>query len=362
MDIGGAESWLMNVLRHIDRQHYQLDFVTLHGRQGAYDDEIRRLGSRIIPCPYYHHPLRFIRDFKQILHDYGPYDIVHSHVHYYSGLVVLAARIAGTRGRIVHSHTSVVESPTTISRHVYLKISRFLIERFATLTLAVSQKAAYSLLGADWHQSRLRIHYCGIDTSTFTGPIDKLALRHELHIPPSAYTIGHVGRFEEVKNHRLILKIFAEISLIDPNVHLVLVGDGSLRSIIEQYACKLGIRNKVTFTGARPDVARIMSGALDLFLFPSQYEGMGLAVIEAQAAGIPCVVSNVIPDEAIIVPHFVHRLPLTIPPQQWAKKVMAVQHSHLDSTANHALQLVEQSPFNIINEVKELEQIYGDQL
>jgi len=188
--------------------------------------------------------------------------------------------------------------------------------------------------------------------------VDGAAVRGELGIAPDAFVIGHVGRFFEPKNHSFLLEVTAEAAKREPRTVLLSVGDGPLRSQIEQKAISLGIRERVIFTGARADVFRLMQGAMDLFVFPSLFEGLGLALIEAQAAGLPCVISDVIPQDADVVPPLVRRMPLSAMPAAWVNAILADKSATLVPNQRECMQLLEQSTFNITASVAALEELY----
>lgn len=361
MNRGGTETWLMHVLRHIDRQRIHLDFLVHSTTQAAYDAEIESLGSAIIPCPGHTRPLTYARNFRRILQQHGPYDIVHSHVHDYSGYVLHLADRAGVPVRIAHSHsdTTVVKAASGPIRRIYLRLMRHWIARHATLGLAASRQAADALFGGDWQNwGDHRIMHCGIDLSPFQEPVDRGTIRAELGIPDDAFVIGHVGRFVDVKNHTLLIRLAAEVARQDAAMRLLLVGDGPLRPVIEQQVNEQGLSERVVFTGVRPDVPRLMRGAMDLFVLPSLYEGLGLVLIEAQAAGLPCIASDVIPEEADIVTPLVHRVALTQPLSAWTQAILKARDTGPGITQPDALQIIKRSPFNICASVNALTDLY----
>ncbi len=360
MNRGGAETWLMHVLRHIDRDRFKFDFLVHTSKPCAYDEEIRELGSRIIPCLVPSKPWHYAMNFARIMREYGPYDVVHSHVHHYSGFVLWLAKRAGVPIRISHSHsdTSNIDSNAALVRKVYLRLMEQLIHKHSTIGVACSDKAASALFSPEWRKNRRhRLLYCGIDLDPFVSYVDSMAVRRELGIPIDAHVVGHVGRFSEQKNHAFLLDIVRCMVERDSNVRCLLVGDGPLRQDIEEKVNQLGLKDKVIFTGLRSDVPRLMLGAMDVFLFPSHYEGLGLVLVEAQAAGLPCVFSDVIPAEADIVPALVKRVSLAQPPEKWVAMVIATQKA--EPTQKQALKLVEQSIFNVNRSVEQLGVLYG---
>ena len=230
MNRGGLETWLMHVLRNIDREQYRMDFLVHGNTPLPYDAEIREMGSRIIPCPHPSRPWRYDRHFTRAVRAFGPYDIVHSHVHHFSGMVLRLARREGVLIRIAHSHndTSPVDRRAGLPRRLYLRLMERWIARHATLGLACSPEAAVSLFGPRWGQDPTRrILYYGIDLTPFTIPADRAAVRRELGLPERSFVVGHVGRFFPQKNHEFLLEIGAELAQVEPDVRLLLVGDGA---------------------------------------------------------------------------------------------------------------------------------------
>lgn len=364
MNRGGIETWLMHILRHIDRDRFHMDFLVHTAEPCAYDDEVYAIGSKIIPCLNPSKPWLYASNFKRILREYGPYDIVHSHVHHFSGYVLWLAKQAGIPVRIAHSHndTSAVEAKAVWHRRLYLALTKNWMARYATMGLGCSHKAVANLFGSDWQSDpRWRVLYYGINLTPFQKQVDSGSLHVELGIPTDAFVIGHVGRFAEQKNHVFLLEIAAEVAKREPKMRLLLLGEGSLRSDIEQKVLQVGLSDRVIFAGIRPDVPEIMGSIIDIFLFPSLHEGLGLVLIEAQAAGLPCIFSSVVPDEADVVKPLVRRLSLSQPASEWAEGVLTQRDAGSTITKSDALALVETSPFNIETSVKQLESIYQAQ-
>lgn len=358
---GGTETWLLHLLRCLDRRTFHLDFLVHDPQKGAYDDEILALGGGIIPCLKPHHPWSYARNFRRVLQDHGPYDIVHSHLHHYSGFVLWLARQAGIPGRIAHSHldTSLPHSQAGPLRRLYLALMTSWIQRHATAGLAASQQAAVALFGPHWRRDpRWRVLYCGIDLSPFHRAPQRQALRAALGISPEALVIGHVGRFFAQKNHAFLVEVAQEIARREKNFILLLIGDGPLRPLIQQRVHAAGLGDRVIFLGWRNDVPRLMLGAMDVFLFPSLYEGLGLVLVEAQAAGLPCVISAVVPWEADVVPPLVERLSLSLPAATWAEAVLDAGRGTKRLSQEEALRRVEGSPFNVLSSVTKIQEFY----
>jgi glycosyltransferase involved in cell wall biosynthesis len=359
MHRGGTETWLMHVLRHLDREQFPMDFL-VHTRQPcAYDEEIRSLGGKIIPAGSPVNPWAYPRRFLAVLREHGPYDVVHSHVSFH-GYVLGQARRAGVPVRIAHSHNDAAEfrPQGRWLQRLFLAWTNPRLRRDATHGLACSRKAAAALFGPDWQSDpRWRLHHYGIDLRPFQTPVDPAGLRKELGIPTGALVVGHVGRFHPQKNHRFLLDIFAAVARRAPEARLLLVGDGPLRPAIARKAARLGLAGQVIFAGVRADVPDLMRGVIDVLLLPSLYEGLPVVGIEAHAVGLPCVVSAVITDEMHILPGLVRRLPLSGPPAAWAEAALACRAR---LAPEEALKRLQGGPFDIRTRIAELAAIYRD--
>lgn len=361
MDRGGVETWLMHALRNIDREQFQMDFLVHSEVAGNYDDEIRALGSKVIPCLSPSNPLLYARNFRRILQEYGPYDIVHSHVHYFSGYVLWLASRCGIATRLAHSHNDTLpaEIGAKAARRFYLNVTGKLIKIYATRGLAASEKAAVALYGSDWKKDpRWEILHYSIDLAPFERCVDSSSLRESLGIPKDAFVIGHVGRFHLQKNHVFLIKIFQEIRNHNSNAHLLLVGDGPLRTSIENMVEQLGLSDYVHFLGIRKNIPEIMMGAMDVFVMPSLFEGLPVAGIEMQAAGLPFVLSDVISHELDKIPTLSCRLSLDKSAAVWADSILQIEKNKPAITPQESLAIIEESSFNINTSIKKLRSVY----
>ena len=358
---GGVETWLMHMLRGIDRREVAMDFL-VHGEGGgAYDEEARRLGADIIVCP---NPRRFLAygaSFRRVLRGRGPYDVVHSHVHDFSGYVLSLAAKEGVPVRVAHSHTDRREIPSerALRRRAYRALMGHLIRRHATAGVGASRGAAASLFGAAWREEpRWRVMYYGVDFAPFHAAGDPRRVREDLGVPPGAALVGHVGNLLAVKNHRVLVDMLAALRGRVPDPRLLLVGDGPLKGELAARAERLGVASRVIFAGVRTDVPRLL-GAMDVFAFPSLYEGLGLAVVEAQAAGLPVVLSDKVPPDAVVLPGLVRRLPPDAPGEVWADACAAALASRGGVSKAAALAEVEASAFQLGRCVSALKGLYG---
>jgi glycosyltransferase involved in cell wall biosynthesis len=358
MDPGGVETWLLNVLRYIDRNRLEFHFCTFGEKPGIFAGEVEKLGGRMIPCPRGLNPWSFGRRFRKILRE-GNYDAVHSHVTLFSGAVLRWAEAERIPMRIAHSHASQDDKPSTQARRYYRWLMKSWIERYATHGLAVSRSAAAELFGQNWKaDARVRVLHCGIDLQPFHQITKPDEVRKELGLPLDVPVVGHVGRFVPAKNHRFLLEIFQALLKKRADFHLLLVGDGVLRPQIEAQAKSMGFSGNVHFAGTRIDVPRLMRASMDIFVFPSLWEGLPVTLIEAQAAGLPSIVSDAVTSEANILADQFTQLPLTKKSDEWAlRAVEALQRGKAE--AKSALNAIAQSDFCIQRSSSALSGLYA---
>lgn len=359
MNRGGIETWLMHMLRHIDHQQFQMDFLIHAAGPQAYETEALSLGASIRRAPNPRNPIAYAHAFRQVIRQDGPYDLVHCHYAENCGFVLQLARAFGPTKGIAHIHTRRLRGKTSPDARTRAKAALMMqwIDRHATLGLAASRDCARDLYGADWEADpRWRVLYYGIDLAPFEAPVDCLEVRRELGIPPGTLVVGHVGRFEPVKNHRWLIAVVAELVSRGLPIHLLLVGDGPGRAEIEREVATRGLARHVSFVGLRSDVPRLMRGAMDVFVFPSLFEGLGLALVEAQAAGLPCVIADVIPADVDVVPALIKRLSLTQSAEAWADAILTMgQPRRVLSNPGTCLK---GSPFDVHQSVKALQECY----
>ncbi|MDH4423933.1 glycosyltransferase family 1 protein [Bacillus cereus] len=298
MNRGGAETLVMNVYRKIDKEQIQFDFVSHRNEKCDYDEEIAKLGGIVYRIPSLGQvgPFAYIKELTKIMSD-NQYVAVHAHTDYQGGFAALAAKMTGIKKRVCHSHSNNWLQGSGFKAKITLKILQSIIKYAGTDYCACSVEAARFLFGEGTiNNNKVKLIKNGIDIGQFTDVDikDNISVRKELNIPDEVKIIGHIGRFSESKNHIFILQVLNEILKRDTNFIAVLVGDGPLKESIELEAEKLGIYNKIRFLGVRTDIPSLIK-AFDIFLFPSLFEGFGIVALEAQCAGVPCVVADTIP-------------------------------------------------------------------
>jgi len=320
MNLGGAESIIMNLYRNISTDKVQFDFAVHEADKGHFDEEIRERGGRIYIWPRFGITtlLKYIKEVNRFFQEHREYKIVHGHIVSFGFVYQLIARKNGVKIRIGHVHTSSTESHLRgYLTLIMIKLLRYCVTNY----FACSNPAGQFAYGKrNMRKGKVRIINNAIDAHKISfSSVDREFVRNELGIKDE-FVIGHVGNFRYAKNHGFLLAIFEEILKVRQDVVLLLVGDGKLKEQIIKKAHDLGIYDKVVFAGQRNDVSAILS-AMDVLVFPSHYEGLSCAVIEAQSAGLSCFVSDTISKEVDIT-ELVQFISLNERAEFWAAKVL----------------------------------------
>ncbi|CAM3892906.1 glycosyltransferase [Alkalicoccus chagannorensis] len=309
MNRAGTETMLMNVYRELDRSRIQFDFVSFQTEAGDYDDEIRELGGRVL----YVSDQTSIRALYRVMKVSGPYDAVHAHTMFHCGMAMAAAKLAGVPVRISHAHTT-QDDTDSLLRSCYRSLMRNMIQQFSTDTVSCSAEAAACLYG---REGGLHLpNYVPYERMMHCSREEIEAFKQRWQIGDEM-VLGHIGRFIEPKNHAHLLQVTKALVDGGTDVTLLLVGEGETLEKTKALAARLGIRDRVRFTGALEDVRPALH-AMSCFLFPSYYEGLGLVLLEAQAAGVPCLVSEAVQPEADLGLHLLRRCRLADGAAAWA--------------------------------------------
>lgn len=291
MNGGGVEAVVMNYYRHIDKERIQFDFLVDADSSQIPSDEIESLGGRIFEVPPYSHPIAYQKSLRSLFGEEG-WSVVHSHINALSVFSLRAAKKSGVPIRIAHSHNTSGKGEHV--RNVIKNILRLFANVYPTHRFACSEHAGRWLFG----RKPYTVVHNAVELSKFVFDADvRRGLREELSISADTVVIGHAGRFMPQKNHSFLLEAFAGLCRSRDDCVLLCVGDGPLLEDMKQKAVALGIADKVLFTGYRNDLYRFYQ-AFDVFVLPSLYEGLGMVAIEAQCAGLPCLLSDAVPSEA----------------------------------------------------------------
>lgn len=317
MNRAGTETMLMNIYRNVDNEHVSFDFLSFASEHGDYDEEINRLGGRIIHVKKTNSFIELYRVIKAN----GPYDVIHAHTLFHCGLIVFIGKCLGINVRITHAHTT-KDDNSTWKRRMYQKGMRLLIFLFSTHLFACSSNAGRYLFGHKYKTKKNYTYFPNlIDVEAFIKhPSNHVSAFKALECLGSGPVIGHIGRFMEAKNHPFILQVMRCFLEKEPYATLLLVGDGDNRYEMEQLAQTYGIAEHVRFVGIREDIATMLY-CMDVFIFPSYYEGLGLVLLEAQACNVPCVTSDVIPEEADLDVGLLQKRSLSDSPEVWVREL-----------------------------------------
>lgn len=353
MDIGGIESFLMNVCRNIDRKKYQFVFLTYYQHRFDYEEEILKLDNKLIKIsqPNCVNIIKHIMEIYTVIKK-EKIDVVHCHTYFDSAYVMIAAKLAGVKTRIVHSHTTYGSEKVGIMKTIKWKISRFIINNLSTKRLACSTEAGRALFG----KKNFNIIENGIKLSDFFYNNEiREKYKKELKITDDNLIVGHVGRFDTPKNHKYLIEIFEEIVKINKKSKLILVGSGKKEKEIKDYVINKNIEKNVIFLGNRNDINNILN-IFDIFIFPSIYEGLPVTLVEVQANGLISLVSNRVSKE-IKLSNCINFFPIEKPPKEWAKKALNLNHKRI----NNKDTLIN-SIYNIDNTIIKLTKIYNGEL
>lgn len=297
LNVGGAESRTMDIYRHIDRKKVQFDFLVHTEKIGFFEAEIESLGGKIYRIPRF--GIKSLFSYKKALHDFfkkhTEYKIVHGHMLSTAFIYQGIAKKYDVPIRIAHSRCG---SRTELNfENIVKEIFKRFVRFYVTDKFAVSEIAAISAFGRhDVRNNKVKILPNAIQTEKYKfNECIRNKIRKELNAADK-FIVGHIGRFQQQKNHKFLIKIFYELQKQIPDSLLLLVGDGELKNEIMQLVDSLGLEKKVIFTGVRSDVPYLLQ-AMDVLLFPSFFEGFPGVVLEAQAAGLPCVISDTITKE-----------------------------------------------------------------
>ena len=297
MNRGGAETFLMKIYRQLDKSKFQMDFAV--AEKGVYDSEILSYGGKIYNItPKSKNILKNFNDIKNIVKANQYMYVLRTSQHSLSALELLAAKMGGAKKCIYRSSNSNSGSTNCINQLMH-KIFIFMPQHFSNVKIAPSTEAAIFMFGKNYvTKGKVTIIHNGLDLNLYEySESARKRIRKEFAIGDTTVVIGHIGRFNYQKNHNFLIDVFKNYHKSNSNSILLLVGIGELENEIKEKIQKEHLENLVIFAGLRNDIRDLLS-AMDVFVFPSFYEGMPNTVIEAQACGLPCVIADTITKEA----------------------------------------------------------------
>jgi glycosyltransferase EpsF len=376
LGMGGAETWLMEVLRLWSKSDaVRMDFLITSGNRGIFDDEAEQLGAQIHYVRYGRAYLpQFANEFRRVLR-VGQYHAIHDHQDYASGWHFLIGASVLPRVRVTHVHNPWLHIEAnyavSLSRRLTTIIGKRLVHQLATYVCGTSEEILrqYGFQPGQALRPAVCVVHCGFDVGRFntSRESDRQSVLHEFGWPEEVRIILFAGRldrameFDHPQNHKnswFALHTLRAAIEKQPSIRLLMAGAGDhsrheLESRIEAW----GLKDKLRLIGVRKDIPRLMRAA-DILFFPSRQEGLGMVAVEAQAAGLPVLASTAVPRECVVVPELFHALPLNEPIELWAATLLQIM-----TKPRPPLELcrrtLESSPFSIANSARRLEEIYS---
>ena len=345
MGRGGLETMIMNYYRHIDRNKVQFDFLVHRDFEADYDEEILKLGGEIHHLPklnpfspsYYKALDKFFAENR--------YDIVHSHLDCLSAYPLRSAKKYGVRVRIAHAHN---KNQDRNLKYIIKMVSKVLMPFYATHLFACSSEAGRWMFPG----KKFTVMNNAIDSRKYVySPEREQNSRKKLGVE-GKFIVGHVGRFNPQKNNNFLIDIFSEVSKRQSDAILLLIGTGDGQPQIVEKVKELGLQEQVMFLGNRSDVPELLQ-AMDVFAFPSLYEGLGIAAVEAQAAGVPCILSDQVPQECKMTED-VEFLSLNDSAELWAEHILQYRCVKKKDTSESICN----AGYDIVNNAEWLQKFY----
>lgn len=354
---GGAESMVMNYYRHMDREKVQFDFLVHRAEIGVFEEEITKLGGKIYRLPAINPlaPQKYYKQFEHFL-DQHPYKIIHSHINTFSFYPLKVAKEMGVPVRVAHAHTTtqsltpkfVIKRPTEAIKILFKGLNKHAVKRQATHLFSCGKKAGDWLFGKDSYE----IIPNAIDVSKYVYDKERGATIRAKFKLENQFVVGHVGNFTHPKNYPFILKVFKQVKSQHINSKLVLIGGGPMEAEIKDLAKSLAIFDDILFLGIRKNIPDLLQ-MMDVFIFPSHYEGLPVTLVEAQAAGIKIFASNAISDEVAMTEDLFF-LDLTDSPESWANRILDFCNYY---RRDNSIPLQEKG-YDVVSSSKALEQFY----
>lgn len=344
MNMGGLETFIMNVYRNIDRNKIQFDFLEHYKEESFYDKEITNLGGKI-----YHFTFRndnnifkYIYNLNNFFKEHKEYEVIHCHMESIGALIFVIAKIHGINIRIGHAHTN---STSNNLKGIIKRITSSFFKYTTTVNLACSKEAGKYL----YFNKKFTVIPNGINFDKFKFNKEKRTQLRNKYNLNNKFVIGHVGRMDKAKNQLFLIDVFYEYQKSNSKSILVLIGDGELKNEIVLKVKDLNIEDKVLMLGVRSDINDIYS-MFDLFLFPSLYEGLGIVLIEAQINGLTSLVSKNIP-RSTKISDSIKYLPLD--KDKWVNEIKKIVKRR-----NKIVYNTKKDDYDIKNVVKTLTKIY----
>lgn len=354
--LGGLETVIVNYLKYSYKKNYQFTYLILNNKEdGELEEDVRQKGGEIVKLyPPKQNYFKFYFDLKKIMQYYGPFDVVHSHPAFTSGIVMRAAYKSNIPKRLSHSHTDKSKVKKSQLKSKYEIFMKRLLKKYSTKYLAVSNNAGNYLFGESFFMKNGTVLENGVDFNNYQYDVrvrNKVRKKYNL----SNYTvIGHVGTFNKVKNQSFLIDILNNLLKYSDKYKLLLIGDGPTYDDLKKKAQKLKIKDKILFIGRRNDISQFLQ-AMDLFVFPSYYEGLGLSLLESQAAQLVTITSDMVPSE-VLMTNYISVMPLSSSAEEWAEKIKSLK---LNNRADLDKKPLIESDYQLEKSISKLHELYG---
>lgn len=351
---GGVMNVIMNLYRNINRDKIQFDFVYFDEIKSSFEEEILSYGGRCfkVSRPSLNNIFKFKRELEKILKDNKEiYKIIHIHEVYLTNFIYYIAKKNEVNNIITHSHTTMYSDKK--SNSIRNRMLCWGLKRHSNNYYACSNAAGKFLYGEKYMKAgKVNVINNAIDCEKYKYKEDvRNSIRKEMNLE-NKFVIGHVGRFNEQKNHSYLIDIFYEIKKIKNNAYLMLVGDGPLVKDMKNKVKELELTESVGFLGKRIDVSELLQ-VMDVFVLPSLYEGLPVIGVEAQASGLPCIISDEVTKEIDITG--IKFKSLRESPQKWAKEIIEFENGFV---RKNTTRIIKEKGFDIQVEAKKTEKLY----
>jgi glycosyltransferase involved in cell wall biosynthesis len=366
MVMGGAESRIMDLLRALDPEKVHYDFLVFNPKEQHYDKEIEARGStvyRLQPRFKIYNYFSFCKALNAFFAEHPEIDIVQGHMTSTAAIYLPIAKKHGVKCTIAHARSAGVDPGLKGKLTKWLRRDLY---KKTDVCFACSKEAAISVFGRQkYEKGEVRVLPNAVELGQFQASEKNTAaadrIREEYHLQDS-FVIGHVGRFHYAKNHVFLLEVFQEILKKKNEAKLLLVGDGDTMPAVKEKAAQLGIAEQVVFTGMKKDTA-FFYHAMDMVIFPSHYEGLPGTVVEAQAAGLPVLMSDSVTDQVAVTP-LVESYSLQRSAADWAAEALHLYEQLKERLGTEAFQkecykVLCEKGFDVTAQARQLERIYA---
>lgn len=350
--IGGVEKVARDIGMVADPNEYEVHYIVFDDDIGEYGRELVAHGCKVFhlsePSAGYK---QYLQGLKRIMTE-TKYDVVHAHTMFNIGWAMLIAKQMGVPVRVAHAH-STLNNGHGVKKAIYEAAMRLLILFNSTDLVACGEKAGIRLFGKRAYLKKGKLILNGIDTDQFRYSEEKRKLIREQYDLGNRFVIGHVGHLQKVKNQSFLLDLIPALLKRKPDAMLLLLGEGEDRQMLEEKVTSLGLQDHVIMTGNVSNVSDFLS-AMDVFAFPSLFEGMPLSIIEVQANGLPCVISDQVPKDVFLT-DLIHPLSLQDHQERWIELFCNVRRDHAEGYADN----LKKSGFDVSGVMRKIYHVYS---